>query len=516
MTYLNKTELICDTVDNGIVLLGQNLEVLFWNKWLETRTHIPSKEILKKNITEVFPQINKEKLKRKIKAALTLNSPTFYTTEVNNAFFNIELSNKITNKVFDYMQQDVTITPYDIEKQMVVVYIYDTTILSQTNFQLKKAKNILEKEHKKTLHIKQKLEESNEEFELLLNATMEAIVLFDVDYNCININNMGVELFSFAQKEEALTKKIDAFFHDNTFKYQHLNTTCETVMRTQNNTTFPALIKIKDAVLKNKKFKILTVIDLTELKYRDKLIAEQSKMVAMGEMIGNIAHQWRQPLSTISTAASGVKLQKELGVLSDELLDECLDGIVRNSMHLSQTINDFRDFIQGDKEIVPFNLKENIKKDLSIVEGMLKHSEIKVVMNCEDDIVLHNYQNELTQAVLNIIDNCKDALFENNIQEKMIFIECYQQNTHAILKIYDNAKGIDTNILEKIFEPYFTTKHKSQGTGLGLYMTHQIIEGSMQGVINASNIAYNYNEQSFKGALFTITLPLQTKGQTQT
>jgi signal transduction histidine kinase len=512
MTYLNKTELICDTIDNGIILLGENLEVLFWNKWLETRTHISSSEILNHQITQVFPKINKEKLKRKIKAALTLNSPTFYTTEFNNAFLNIELSNKVTNKVFNYMQQDVTITSYDLEKKMVIVYIYDTTILSQTNFQLKKAKNILEKEHQKTLHIKQKLEESNEEFELLLNAAMEAIVLFDVDYNCININNMGVELFCFLKKQEAIGRKINDFFEDSSFEYQEFNTNFETVMRTQNSSTFPALVKIKNAVLKNKKFKILTVVDLTELKYRDKLIAEQSKMVAMGEMIGNIAHQWRQPLSTISTAASGVKLQKEMGLLNDELLDECLEGIVRNSMHLSQTINDFRDFIQGDKEIVAFNLKQNINKDLCIVEGMLKHSGIKVLVDCQEHIVLHNYQNELTQAILNIIDNCKDALFEKKIEEKMIFIEAYTQDEQAILKIYDNAKGIDTAILEKIFEPYFTTKHKSQGTGLGLYMTHQIIEGSMEGSVYASNTTYTYNGHTFTGALFTITLPLKTKG----
>ncbi|MFA6788660.1 MAG: HAMP domain-containing sensor histidine kinase, partial [Arcobacteraceae bacterium] len=225
-------------------------------------------------------------------------------------------------------------------------------------------------------------------------------------------------------------------------------------------------------------------------------------------MIGNIAHQWRQPLSAISTAASGLKLQKEFHLLTDELLDESLDGIVRSSMHLSQTINDFRDFIQGDKEMMVFDLEENLKKDLSIVEGMLKNYDIQVFLECEKKIELHNYKNELTQAILNIIDNSKDALLEKNVKDKYIFIHTYEFLNEAVIEIHDNAKGIPEDIVNKIFEPYFTTKHKSQGTGLGLYMTHQIIEKSMGGAISVSNIAFEHNKHQFKGACFKITLPL--------
>src|SRR5690606_16434350 len=126
---LNKTDLICETIDNGIILLNENLEVLFWNKWLETRTNISFDQISQKKITEVFPDINEAKLKRKIKATLTLNSPTFYTTELNESFFNIEFKNKITHRVFKNMQQNVTLNPYDIENKTVIIYVYDSTIL---------------------------------------------------------------------------------------------------------------------------------------------------------------------------------------------------------------------------------------------------------------------------------------------------------------------------------------------------------------------------------------------------
>lgn len=508
MQDLSKANLICETIDNGILLLNEELEVLFWNKWLETRTNISFSEIVSKKITDVYPDINETKLRRKIKATLTLNSPTFYSTELNESLFNIEFKNKIVRRVFKNMQQNVTLNPYDLEKKIVIVYVYDSTILKETNYQLSHAKQKIEKEHQNTLLIKQQLEDSLEEFELLLNATMEAIILFDEKYICTNINDVGVELFGFTSKSDVIGRDIWEFFEDKHLNYKKLENTFEASMRTSSSKNFPALIKIKNATLNEKKIRILTVVDLTELKYRDKLISEQAKLVAMGEMIGNIAHQWRQPLSAISTAASGIKLQKEFNMLTDELLDDAMDGIVRSSMHLSQTIDDFRTFIQGDKEMMKFDLEENIKKDLSIVEGMLKHHDICVILNCQKNLELYNYKNELTQAILNIIDNSKDALLEKNIKDKYIFISTYELENEAIIEIYDNAKGIPTDILSKIFEPYFTTKHQSQGTGLGLYMTHQIIEKSMGGNITVSNTAFEYNNHQFKGASFKITLPL--------
>ncbi|RXJ60238.1 ATP-binding protein [Candidatus Marinarcus aquaticus] len=511
MDYLDKTSLICDTVDNGIILLNEDLEVLFWNRWLETRTNISLDEILNKNILDIFPDINKNKLKRKIKAALTLNSPTFYTTEVNESFFNIEYKNKITDRVFYNMQQNVTVTPYDVQKKLVIIYVYDSTMLRETNFKLSRAKQNLEVEHQKVLQIKGQLEESIEEFEFLLNATMEAIVIFNENNQSVNINDVGVELFGLNSKEEGLQKDIVYFFESASLNLNNAAATFEATMRLKNGSTFPALVKLKEADFKERHYKILTIVDLTELKYRDRLISEQAKMAAMGEMIGNIAHQWRQPLSAITTAASGAKLQKEFNMLTDELFNECLDGIVRNSMHLSQTINDFRDFISGDKDIVEFDLEENIRKNISIVESMLKHHKVEVHIEAKSSLKIHNYKNELTQAFLNLIDNAKDALIQHNIKEKYIFIKIYQEGSNAIIKVTDNAKGIPTNIMKKVFEPYFTTKHQSQGTGLGLYMTHQIIEKSMQGSIEVQNTTFDYHEHTFTGATFTITLPIMTK-----
>ncbi len=492
----NKFDFICDTVDNGIILLDLDLNVYFWNSWLETRTNIESKDILNKNLTTIYPSINTKTLKRKINAALTLNSATFYNTKVNPFLIDITLG-KVTDKVFDNMQQSITIMPFNKDKKQVILYIYDNTQLCETNYKLNVAN--------------EQLEDNYEELELLLNTTMEAIFLFEDD-QCVNCNEVALELFAFKSKKDVISKEITDFVDHNSQFLISLGSQkpFEVLMVKDNKKTFSALIRIKDTKLRNKKFKVLSVLDITELKAKDKLLAEQSKMAAMGEMIGNIAHQWRQPLSTISTAASGIKLQKEFDILSDEMFLEGLDSIVRNAKHLSQTIDDFKNFLKGDKERSLFSLKENLKTNLTIVEGMLKNESIEVILECEDDIDILNYPNELTQAFLNLLSNAKDAFIDNipKTEPRYIFINAYLEGTKIYIDVTDNAKGIDNEIIHKVFEPYFTTKHKHQGTGLGLYMTHQLVSISMGGSITVSNKTYRHNNHTYTGASFLITLPL--------
>ncbi|WP_419783067.1 ATP-binding protein [Malaciobacter marinus] len=493
---IKKFEFICNTVDNGVIILDEDLNVHFWNSWLESRTNIKSEEIISKKLTEFFFDINENTLKRKIKASLALNSSTFYHTGINKYLLNIEL-NKVANKVFENMQQAITITPYDKDKRLVFLYIYDNTLLCETNYELEKTKN--------------SLEDSLEEINLLLNTTLEAIFLFEDD-KCTNANDIALELFNYSKKNEVINKEIYEFIDTKSLEKisKIKNKPIEIKMSKKDSSTFPALIKIKDTKLKNKRFKILTVMDLSELKRKDKLLVEQTKMAALGEMIGNIAHQWRQPLSTITTAASGLKMHKELEILTEDIFVESIDAITRNSKHLSQTIDDFRDFLKIDKKRVSFNIKDNIQRNISILEGALKNQSIQLVLDCDDNCIIKNYPNELTQAFLNIINNAKDAFIDKNVDltKRFILINIYTKNNNLIIKIKDNAKGIDPTIIDKIFEPYFTTKHKDVGTGLGLYMTHQLIEISMNGRIEVCNESFNYKDINMYGACFKLTLPL--------
>jgi len=242
---------------------------------------------------------------------------------------------------------------------------------------------------------------------------------------------------------------------------------------------------------------------------KDKLVFQQSKMVSMGEMIGNIAHQWRQPLSVISTASTGMKMQKEFGNLSDEQFVQNCDIINNNAQYLSKTIDDFRNFIKGSRTKKIFNLKDDINSFLTLVEGTIKNNYIIIVLDLQEDIKIDGYENEIIQCLINIFNNAKDALKEKDIKTKYIFITTTKLNDKAIVKIKDNAGGIPRDIIAKIFEPYFTTKHKSQGTGLGLHMTYNLIVEGMNGTIEANNVSYIYDKNKYTGAEFIISLPIK-------
>ena len=232
-------------------------------------------------------------------------------------------------------------------------------------------------------------------------------------------------------------------------------------------------------------------------------------MVAMGEMIGNIAHQWRQPLSLISSASSSIKLEKELNILSDDKLIKTIDKITFTAHHMSKTIDDFRDFLKGDDKKTYFNLAKEIDKCLAIEEGILKQNSINVIKSLDDTINLNNLPHGLSQSLVNIINNAKDIMVETmDKYSRFLFIEAKKETDKVVITLKDSGGGIPEDIIGKVFEPYFTTKHQSQGTGLGLHMAYKIITENMNGSIIVSNETYTFNDNEYTGAKFTITLPV--------
>jgi len=253
-------------------------------------------------------------------------------------------------------------------------------------------------------------------------------------------------------------------------------------------------IKIKEEVEKN-------------LEIQDKLFKSE-KMAAMGEMIGNISHQWRQPLSVISTGATGMKLQKEYGLLEDDIFNKTCDSINENAQYLSETIDDFKNFIKGDRTKQIFNLSSNINSLLQLVDNSIKGNNISIILDLNNALNVNGYSHELMQCLINIVNNSKDALLESASINKLIFINTFQKENEVIITITDNAGGIPQDILTRIFEPYFTTKHKSQGTGLGLSMSYNLIVDGMKGKIEAKNVNYTYENNNYSGAEFVIALPI--------
>ncbi len=242
---------------------------------------------------------------------------------------------------------------------------------------------------------------------------------------------------------------------------------------------------------------------------KERRLFESAKMASMGEMIGNIAHQWRQPLNTVSAIASSIKLDCSFNDLEVQKVDADMDAVLKQIQYLSQTIDTFRDFIKAKKDLHSVVVQDVIESALHIVSAMLesKNIEIRKNFNKENVIEITTIPQELSQVIINIINNAKDILIEKDIKKKYIEIDSKQKGNRVLITIEDNAGGIADNVMPHIFEPYFTTKHKSNGTGLGLHMSYKIIVGSLKGKIYAKNTK--------NGAKFYIELPLklvQNKG----
>ena len=237
-----------------------------------------------------------------------------------------------------------------------------------------------------------------------------------------------------------------------------------------------------------------------KLKRQQSLLVAQSKSAAMGELISMIAHQWRQPLQTVSIYIQKLPLTKIIeGNISDELLDEVVKEISSQLEYMSQTIDDFRDYFKPNKEKELVLVDVVINKALEFLAYMLKIEGITVNIenNCHDEVSI--FRNEIIQVLINIINNSRDVICKNKV--KIINIKTFNKNNYACIEIEDNGGGIEDNIIGKIFEPYFSTKTNKNGTGLGLYMCQTIISQHSNGHINVCNTKL--------GAKFTIQLPLE-------
>ncbi|RXK13548.1 hypothetical protein CP965_07025 [Halarcobacter mediterraneus] len=299
---------------------------------------------------------------------------------------------------------------------------------------------------------------------------------------------------------EGLTKNFEAQFRmkakDGSIKWILSN---GSVVKRDNNGNPEIIAGIHQDITKSKELEI-------ELQKQNEFIVQQSRQAAMGEMLENIAHQWRQPLSVITTSASGVKLRTELNSLSKEELFEFMDQILKSGKFLSNTIEDFRNFFKKDKESIRIETKELISKSLQFLQSKIANRDIEIIYNITEEEI-YGYENELIQALINIFNNAVDSLekYEGN---RYIFVNIYEEDKDTcIINIKDNGKGIEENIIKRVFEPYFTTKHQSQGTGIGLFMTKEIIEKHFNGKISVQNEKFNFKDEEYLGASFYIKIP---------
>ncbi len=380
--------------------------------------------------------------------------------------------------------------------------------------------------YKYTISIRHNIElkKSVKSFEMLMESMMEGIIIFDSEGICLHTNRVADILFGYQPKEmigkhaseivciesrEIIRKKMQNY---NQKPY-------EAMMLRKDETKFPAILRGRNIFWNDKRVRISTIIDISDVKQlqydlevlnknleekvvkqiedirqKDQMLQHQNKLASMGEMIGAIAHQWRQPLNALNINIENLDDDFEDGLIDGVFID---NFIIKNRsliQFMSDTIDDFRNFYRIDKTKEFFSIKKAIKITTEIEKAHLKNHAIEICI-LGDDVCILGYKSEFEHVILNLINNAADVINHRGILYGKIEIIL---STNSIT-IKDNAGGIDEAIKDRIFEPYFTTKEQGEGTGIGLYMSKVIIEKNMGGNLCVQN--------GSKGAEFTIIFP---------
>ncbi len=405
--------------------------------------------------------------------------------------------------------------------KMISIFIIIITILSIIII-------IIIKVNKKLKLIKQKLEESVRNFKIITNHTIQAIIIYKNGI-CIEANKVACELLGYTREElvgtnifRLITDKSKAEVRKK-LKEEHTEPYEIEFIRKDGEIIY-VLSKGDYITLNGEKVRVGSAVDITELKKlqnkleelnetlekkvekaleeirrKDVVMLQQSKLASMGEMLSMIAHQWRQPLNTIAANINTLLLKIEMENNNPEFLKQKLLNIMDYVKHLSETIEDFRDFFKQDKTKISTSIDEVIENTLKIAKDSLDRANIELNLKLNARTKINIYANELKHVVLNLINNARDALLERNAESPYIEIETYETEDKIFIKILDNAGGIEKSVMQKIFEPYFTTKNSKEGTGIGLYMSKIIIENHMKGSIYAKN--------TDSGAEFIVEIP---------
>ncbi len=261
----------------------------------------------------------------------------------------------------------------------------------------------------------------------------------------------------------------------------------DTIIKQSDKQQFQLLKITEELAFYKNKLKEKVEIEIEKNKQQQLLMLHQSRLAQMGEMISMIAHQWRQPLNSLAMLNQSVVLKYNRKKLDNKVIEYFKVNSNKQIQNMSKTIDDFRDFFKPEKEKVEFVINTVINDTLDMVKPIFSQNQIDIIIDISKEYKTIGYPNELGQAILNIVNNAKDALIDNNIQNKQINITLNRNDTNITLTIKDNAKGIPENIIDNIFDPYFSTKEEKNGTGLGLYMTKIIIEKHMDGKVSVSN-----------------------------
>jgi C4-dicarboxylate-specific signal transduction histidine kinase len=299
----------------------------------------------------------------------------------------------------------------------------------------------------------------------------EGKATFEVNFNCCDNPFFAIANATLLEAENGEAAKIAVFFTEVNER-KHLESKLEE--------------RIADEVEKNRE--------------KDEMMNQQAKLATMGEMIGNIAHQWRQPLNILALVFQDIYIKYQLNALDAEQMEKNYEKVNNLLQYMSQTIDDFRTFFKTEDGDAEFRISTAINAVFDLVGTRFSSSYTECDINILDDSVVMGTENGFKQVVINLLNNAQEAILSENPEKGIIGIKVEKVDKMIVVTVSDNGGGVPKKIMNQIFEPYFTTKHQAQGTGLGLYMSKQIIEHHMVGKLGVNN--------SSEGAVFTISLPV--------
>ena len=426
------------------------------------------------------------------------------------------LQEELNKAVFAFQKESERLTEEIESKERMILLLTFLTLFAEALF-------IFRPINRKFRERSRALSQEKQYADTITESAPAAIIVIDDALGVRRFNRHAEKIFGYSKSQmigknslyniippqyrQGHDKGVKDFFA--TGKLKHETRPLEMEAMRKNGDIFPIRISFgASSIESGSRIVVANIIDITKEREQERKMQQQSRIAALGEMIGNIAHQWRQPLSSIRTVASGIKVRKKAGFITDEEIIKGVEKINEYTEYLSDTIDDFRNFFREDRKPVSFEIDQVIAKTVSLTEASFKHNHIETAIIKEDRSFRHcGYPNELAQVILNLFNNSKSILLERKVEEKFVLVSLFKEGGTIIIEVCDSAKGVPEEIIMKIFDPYFTTRHKAQGTGMGLYMSKQIVEQHFHGLLTVQNRTFTYNGKSYKGACFRIELP---------
>lgn len=430
-----------------VIALGKQLIDRSWAEYIETMQS-----------EQYAPSFIKDMIKKLFRIGLQDNNTILQKSIISNINKKNKKINEMVDQIFAELKKDdfekASKLIYSISFEINTISIYITNL---TNYDLSMAMNE-----------KQDAQDISNILSMILNIFIFLVFVFSILLSSMIIKNFKKSLFNLEDAVNIKTKEL-----------LFLNESLE--------------LRIKNEVANSRK--------------KDLIMFQQARLASLGEMISNIAHQWRQPLGSLMMIIQGFQTKMELGKLTPAIVEEKVNDALLLGNNMSNTLEDFQNFFKPNKDKTNFSLIDCIKHSFELSKYLLDEEKIEFKLIIKEDVKIYGFYNELSHVFLNIISNSKDALRSKN-DKRFIEVRVTKSKNNTRINIVDNGGGINDEVLPHIFEPYYTTKYKSAGTGIGLYMSKQIIEKHMNGTISCKNIYYRISGPDFENCtLFTITIP---------